>query len=78
MDREGLSKVKRAEFLARLEALEGVIREQETRIASYHARGWKAKESERRLKLLRDSHKLYRSALVHLLGEDFGDPGRKN
>jgi len=77
MDREGLSKIKRAEFLARLEALERLIREQETRIASRRARGWDAKESERRLELLRESHRLYRSALTHLLGEDFGDLERE-
>jgi hypothetical protein len=72
MDREGLSKVKRAEFLARLEALERMIVEQETRVASRLSRGWDAKESERRLELLRESYRLYQSALMHLLGEDFG------
>jgi hypothetical protein len=77
MDREGLSKIKRAEFLARLEALERLIREQEARIALRHARGWDAKESERRLELLRESHRLYRSPLIHLLGEDFGDRKRE-
>ncbi|HTJ03771.1 MAG TPA: hypothetical protein VL624_00410 [Caldimonas sp.] len=72
MDRKGLSKIKRAEFLARLEALERLILEQEARIATRHARGWDAKESERRLELLRESHRLYQSALMHLLGADFG------
>lgn len=73
MDREGLSTVKRVEFLARLEALEVLIREEEARIASYRARGWDTKESERRLEVVRTSHKLYRSALMHLLGDDFDD-----
>ena len=72
MDREGLSKIKRAEFLARLEALERLIVEQEARIASRHARGWDSKEAERRLELLRESHRLYQSALMHLRGGDFG------
>jgi len=35
----------------------------QTRIASYRARGWDAKESEHQPELLRESHKLYRSAL---------------
>ena len=73
MDREGLSKINRAELLARLEALDALIREQEARVGSYHARGWDAKESEHRLELLRESRKLYRSALTHLLGDDFLD-----
>lgn len=77
MDRKGLSKVKCAEYLARLEALERLIREQEARIATRHARGRDTKESERRLKLVRESHKLYRSALMHLLGDDFVDTERK-
>ena len=77
MDREGLSKIKRAEFLARLEALERMIREQEARVAMRRARNWDAKESERRLELLRQSHRLYRSALMHLLGDDFGGRERE-
>ena len=72
MDREGLSKVKRAEFLARLDVLERMIVEQETRVAWRLSRGWDAQESERRLELLRESHRLYQSALMHLLGADFG------
>lgn len=78
MDREGLSHIKRAEFMARLEALERLIREQERRVVERHARGWNAKASERRLELLRESHRLYRSALMHLLGERFGDAERKD
>jgi hypothetical protein len=77
MDRKGLSGIKRAEFLARLEALDRLIREQEARVAVRQARNWDAKETERRLELLRESHRLYRSALTHLLGDDFDGTGRE-
>lgn len=73
MDREGLSKVRQAELLARLSALEALIREQETRAGAYSADGWGSKEFERRLELLRESHRVYRSALVRLLGDGFDD-----
>lgn len=74
MDREGLDKIKRAEFVARLDLLERFVAEQEARVAMLHARGWDAKESERRLELLRESHRLYLAALLRQLGERLGEP----
>jgi hypothetical protein len=67
----GLSNIKRAELLARLEALERLILDQEARVGLHLGCGWDADGAQRQLELLRESHKLYRSALMHLLGEDF-------
>lgn len=69
MNREGLSKVKRAEFLARLDVLERIIAEQESLVAQRHHRGWDAKGSEHRLGLLRESHRLCLAALLQQLGD---------
>ena len=68
MDREGISKVRRAELLARLSALEQQIEAQEGRVRHAHDMGWDHSLSEQRLGTLRDSRDLYRSALQHLLG----------
>ena len=70
MDREGLSKIRRAELLARLAALDQQVEAQEARARHVRDMGWNAKLSEERLKTLRESRQLYVSALKHLLGED--------
>jgi len=73
MDRQGLSKIRRAELLARLSALDLLIEEQAERIARMRHMGWSAAVSEEKLKLLEESRCLYLSALKHLLGDDFPD-----
>jgi len=70
MDREGLSKIRRAELLARLDALDSQIEAQARRAKYVSDMGWNAVLSEQRLNALRDSRQLYVSALKHLLGED--------
>jgi len=66
--RKGLSKVKRAELRARLEALEQMITEQATRAKLIRQKGWDATVADEQLRLLVDSHALYLRALTHLLG----------
>jgi hypothetical protein len=76
MDRDkGLSKIRRAELLARLTLLEQMISEQSERVKHIRQRGWDATLADERLALLEDSHKLYRSALGHLLGKGFDESG---
>jgi hypothetical protein len=70
MDREGISKIRRAELLARLEALDQQVRAQAARAKHVRDMGWNATLSEQRLKALQDSRQLYLFALKHLLGED--------
>jgi hypothetical protein len=70
MDREGIGKVRRAELLARLTALEQQIQAQAARVRQGVERGWEVKLSRQRLNTLQESRDLYRSALRHLLGDD--------
>ena len=72
VDREGLSKIRRAEMLARLTALEKLILEQEARVLHIGLAGWDVSIAAERLRLLNESHELYLSALKHLLGDDLG------
>ena len=74
MDREGLSKIKRAEFLSRLELLERFIEEQEAHVAGLDARGRDAKDAKRRLQLLRESRARYLLALLQQLGDRSLEP----
>jgi hypothetical protein len=73
MDREGLSKVRRAELVARLSALDKLIGEQASRAKYIREMGWNVTLADERLKLLKESRQLYASALKHLLGDDFAD-----
>jgi hypothetical protein len=73
MDRQGLSRIRRAELLARLSALDVLIAEQTDRTMHVRDMGWDASVSEEKLKLLAESRRLYLSALKHLLGDDFMD-----
>ena len=73
MDRQGFSKVRRAELVARLTALDKQIAEQAGRAKFMREKGWHVKLADERLKLLTDSRRIYASALNHLLGEDFAD-----
>jgi len=70
MDREGIGKVRRAELLARLSALEQQIEAQAGRVRRGREMGWDVALSEKRLGMLKESRDLYRSALKHLLGEE--------
>ena len=70
MDREGISKIRRAELLARLSALEQQIEAQAGRIRHAREMGWEISLSEERLRTLQESRDLYRSALKHLLGNE--------
>ena len=70
MDREGISKIKRAELMARLVALDQQIEAQAARIRHGEAMGWDVALSKKRLVTLEESRRLYRSALKHLLGDD--------
>jgi hypothetical protein len=73
MDRGGISKIRRAELLARLAALDQQVEAQAARAKHVRDMGWNAKLSDERLKTLQDSRQLYLSALKHLLGEDAVD-----
>lgn len=76
MDREGISKIRRAELLARLTALEQQIDAQAARVRHGEEMGWEVTLSRQRLVTLQESRNLYRSALRHLLGEELADrPG---
>ena len=70
MDREGIGKIRRAELLARLTALDRQIEAQAARVRRGRAMGWNVALSEQRLRTLQDSRNLYRSALKHFLGEE--------
>jgi len=73
MDREGIGKIRRAELLARLSALEQQIDAQAARVHHGRAMGWEVALSEQRLITLQESRDLYRSALKHLLGQELSD-----
>jgi hypothetical protein len=73
MDREGISKVRRAELLARLSALDQQIEAQAARVRHGRDMGWEVSLSEQRLITLQESRDLYRSALKHLLGDALPD-----
>jgi hypothetical protein len=73
MDREGIGKVRRAELLARLSALEQQIEAQAARVRHGREMGWEVSLSEQRLIALQESRDLYHSALKHLLGDALPD-----
>ena len=73
MDREGISKIRRAELLARLDAVDQQVRAQAARAQHIRDMGWDATLSEQRLKALQESRRLYFFALKHLLGEEVVD-----
>lgn len=77
MDREGISKVRRAELLARLSALEQQIEAQAERVRHGREMGWEIALSEKRLSTLQESRNLYRSALKHLLGDELPEAPRR-
>ena len=70
MDRQGISKIKRAELMARLVALDQQIDAQAARVRHGETMGWDVAPSRHRLATLEESRRLYRSALKHLLGDE--------
>jgi hypothetical protein len=69
----GLSKIKRAELMARLAELDHLIEEQTAHVRFVREMGWDVPVVAERLERLKESRQLYLSALRHLLGEGFGD-----
>jgi len=70
---DGLSKVKRAELLAHLAELDQTIEEQMAHFKFIVEMGWNVPSIAVNLERLKESRRLYLSALKHLLGEDVGD-----
>lgn len=73
----GLSKIKRAELMARLAELDHLIEEQAAHVTFIREMGWDVPVVAERLERLKESRQLYLSALRHLLGERF-DGGNGN
>lgn len=73
----GLSKIKRAELMARLAELDHLIEEQAAHVRFVREMGWDVPVVAERLDRLKESRQLYLSALRHLLGEGF-DSGNGN
>jgi len=69
----GLSKVKRAELMARLAELDHLIEEQTAHVKFVREMGWDVPVVAERLERLKESRELYLSALGHLLGHRVGD-----
>ena len=70
MPDDGLSKVKRAELIGHVAELDQLIEEQTTHLALVAEMGLFLPIIEVRLQRLKESRRLYLSALKHLLGED--------
>jgi hypothetical protein len=71
----GLSKIKRAELMARLAELDQLIEEQTAHVKFIGEMGWDVPVIAERLERLKESRQLYLSALKHLLGDSVGDGG---
>jgi len=71
----GLSKIKRAELMARLAELDQLIEEQTAHVKFVREMGWDVPVVAERLERLKESRQLYLSALRHLLGDSVGDGG---
>ena len=65
----GLSKIKRAELMARLAELDHLIEEQTAHVKFVREMGWDVPVVAERLQRLKESRQLYLSALRHLLAE---------
>ena len=73
MPNEGLSRAKRAELMAHLAELDLLIEDQTAHVKVATEMGWLVPVLAVRLERLKESRRLYLSALKHLLGEDVGD-----
>jgi hypothetical protein len=71
----GLSKIKRAELMARLAELDQLIEEQTAHVKFVSEMGWDVPVVAERLARLKESRQLYLSALRHLLGDNVGNGG---
>jgi len=70
MPDEGLSRVKRAELLAHVAELDLLIEDQEAHVKVAMDMGWLVPVIAVRLERLKETRRLYLSALRHLLGDD--------
>jgi len=76
MPDQGLSEAKRAELLAHVAELDLLIEDQEAHVKVAMEVGWLVPVITVRLERLKETRRLYISALQHLLGEDIDDePG---
>ena len=73
MPNHGLNKVKRAELLAHVAELDQMIEDQMAHFKFVVEMGWNVPAIAVHLEQLKESRRLYLSALKHLLGEHLGD-----
>ncbi len=73
MPNHGLNKVKRAELLAHVAELDQMIEDQMAHFKFVVEMGWNVPAIAVHLEQLKESRRLYLSALKHLLGENLGD-----
>jgi len=73
MPNHGLNKVKRAELLAHVAELDQMIEDQMAHFKFVVEMGWNVPDIAVHLEQLKESRRLYLSALKHLLGENLGD-----
>jgi len=69
---DGLNRVKRIELLAHVAELDQMIEDQTAHLKFVVERGWNLPAVAVHLERLKESRRLYVSALKHLLGEDVG------
>jgi hypothetical protein len=69
---DGLNKVKRLELLAHVAELDQMIEDQTAHLEFVVESGWNVPAIAVRLERLKDSRRLYVSALKHLLGQNLG------
>ena len=72
-----MSKIRRADLLSRVAALDQQITAQIARVRHVQAMGWNFTRSQQRLDILIESRDLYQSVLTHLLGTDGSSDGSK-
>jgi len=73
MPNHGLNKVKRAELLAHVAELDQMIEDQMAHFKFVVEMGWNVPAIAVHLEQLKESRRLYLSALKHLLGENLDD-----
>ena len=73
MPEHGLSEIKRAELIAHVAELDQMIEDQMAHCKFVVEKGWDIPAIAVHLERLKESRRLYLSALSHLLGENIGD-----
>lgn len=73
MPDDGLNEIKRAELIAHVAELDQMIEDQMAHLKFVVEKGWNIPAIAVHLERLKESRRLYLSALKHLLGEDIGD-----